>query len=200
MKNMNLYQSLKIIGPLLMIFFSGVCMADEAPSSVVYVQGGESTLTNGSDGMYVLTVQDVVPYIHVADGVRSHLEPVQLLPVFTYPINAALVLSDADGESVSLLKISNVTTLKDKKELTLKVSPLQYYEGQMLQSFAKESKGIDTFRDSKPNQTAIYFEMNQKPLVNGCSYPCPFGCFWSDADKSCWFYDETDTFVYCPMC
>lgn len=197
---MNRYQSFKLISLLLMILFTGVCMADEAPSSLVYVQGGESTITDGSDGMYVLTVQDVIPYIHVTDGVRSHLEPVQLLPVFTYPINAALVLSGADGESVSLLKISNATTLKDKKELTLKVTPLQYYDGQMLKSFANESKGIDTFKDGKHNETAIYFEMNQKPLVNSCSYPCPMGCFWSDADKSCWFYDETDTFIHCPIC
>jgi hypothetical protein len=183
-----------------MILFTGICMADEAPSSVVYVQGGESTFTNGSDGMYVLTVQDVIPYIHVTDGVRSHLEPVQLLPVFTYPINAALVLPDADGESVSLLMISNATILKDKKELTLKISPLQYYDGQMLKSFVNESKGIDTLMDGKHNQTAIYLEMNQKPLVNGCGYPCPFGCFWSEADKSCWFLDDTDSFTYCPGC
>lgn len=111
---MNGYVSLGFISLLLLILFAGVCIAEDAPGSVVYIQGGESIITHGSDGTYILNVQDVIPYIHVSDGVRSHLESVGFLPIFSYPINAAVVFSGADGESGSMLKISNVTVYKKK--------------------------------------------------------------------------------------
>ncbi|MFH0966703.1 MAG: hypothetical protein V1862_03345, partial [Methanobacteriota archaeon] len=49
----------------------------------VYIQGGASTVTNGSDGNMVITIQDVIPYFNLAYRDKSHLTPIEQLTKVT---------------------------------------------------------------------------------------------------------------------
>lgn len=143
---------------LLLVSLAGVCMAEKLPAAVVYIQGGESEITNGSDGMTMITMKDVVPYLHMSYGNKSYMMPVQFLSTFTYPLNTVVVFSGAEGESSSLVEISNLSLSDGNKTLTLQVIPLEFYEGERLKSFTSEKKSIVAYEGAKFMSTGIYVE------------------------------------------
>lgn len=74
-----------------MISLAGFSITEGAPGYVVYVQVKESSITNGSNGVYEIHVKDIFPYTHIAEGKKSHLIPVDILTNLTNPMNAARV-------------------------------------------------------------------------------------------------------------
>lgn len=72
-------------------FCTGFCSAAESSSAVIYIQGSDSAITNGSDGM-IITVKDVIPYFHITDGKESKLVPLESLTDITYPVQAVVNL------------------------------------------------------------------------------------------------------------
>ena len=67
---MNHHVLVGFICLFLLISLAGLCIADESPGYMVYVQGGESSITNGSGGVYMMTVKDIVPYFYLTNGVK----------------------------------------------------------------------------------------------------------------------------------
>ena len=84
-------------------------MADETPLYMIYIQGGEASITEETDGMVELTVRDVASHFHISEKEYGILIPVDTLPSFSYPLNAAVVFSDTLEESTSMIEISNLT-------------------------------------------------------------------------------------------
>ena len=168
------YVSWGFVCSLLLISGFGVCLAEEAPSNIGYVQAGESTITNGSDGMMVLTAKDIVPYFHFALGDKSQLIPIERLSGLTYPLNGALVFSGADNESVSLAEISSLSFSDGNRTLTLRAKPLKFYDGDVLKSFAGVRSGLNTGETGEFLTTGIYLEIIGSAPENGLISLCEF--------------------------
>ena len=134
---MNRSLLLGFISLFLLVSLAGYCVADKAPTYVIYVQGGESSITNGTNGAYVITVNDIVPYFHVTDGEKSVLLPIKSLRILTCPMSAALALSGTGNETTTLVQVANVSLSEGNKILTLQVNPLKFYEGEVFKSFVR---------------------------------------------------------------
>ena len=167
---MNYYLTFGFICSLLLVSLAGVTMATESPGYTLYIQGGESSITNGTDGMMLITVKDVVPYFHITDGNRSLLLPIEGLTNITYPLNTAAVFSGADGDYISLVEVSNLSLSEENKSLILQVKPLEFYEGTVLKSFANEKNELPLGKTGKFSSFGIYIETTQLPPANADSY------------------------------
>jgi hypothetical protein len=164
--DMNHFLSLGFISLFLLISLTGICIADEAPGYLVYIQGGETSIAKGSDGAYMITVKDIVPYFYITDGEQSRLLPVELLNRLTYPRNAALILSGADNETTVMVQVENMSQSDENRVLTLQAGPLEYYEGERLTSFYDKSQEINGFIDGQFARLGVYVEGVRLPLSN----------------------------------
>ena len=174
---MNRRLLLGFIGSILLISLAGICVADDAPSYQVYIQGGESSITNGSDEAYIITVKDITPYFHIADNEESNLIPVERLNNQASSLNAALVLAGDSDESVFMVRVINMSLSDGNKILTLKVEPLEYYDGVLLNLFNQKKQEIDLISDNLFIHTGVYLESMGEPLKNdnACTCVCSDG-------------------------
>lgn len=169
---------LGFISLLLLVSFGGFCVAEESPGYVVYVQGGEVSITNGTSGNMVVAIQDIIPYCHVQDSGKSYLVPVAGLTNSSLPLNAALVFYRVDGESTSLVRISNLSLSDENKVLTLQVTPLAYYEGSALKTFGTDKNELTGDMAGNNSRTGVYLEMTTSPSTNDDAEDVSFRCFW----------------------
>lgn len=135
----------------------------------MYIQGGESSFSSSPDGTISITVRDIIPYINVNDDNRSTLMPVTILSNLSSPKEAAFVFSEAGNESVSMVKISNLSLSADNTILTLQVTPEKYSEGTVFKSFAEKNVDLDTITGEKFNASGIYLALTAKCPVNSYS-------------------------------
>ena len=144
----------------------GICTAEENAGYVMYLQGGVSTLSEGSHGNMTLTIKDVIPFEVLEVCNRTIIEPMGTDSLYVLPLNAALVLNGKDGESVYLVKTVSWAYNADEKNLTLEIVPLEYYEGGKLTAFteAKEDLAIEKVGDML--NTGMYFEIQQETPEN----------------------------------
>jgi hypothetical protein len=175
---------------LLLISLTVVTMATEFPGYVLYIQGGESSITNGTDGMTVITVKEVVPYFHITDGNKSILLPVEGLTNITNPLNTAVVFSDADSDYISLVEVSDLSLSEGNTSLILQVKPLEFYDGKMLRGFANEKNELPIGKTSNFKSFGIYMETTQLPPANADSYKITF-INNSNIEKKPSVYEET---------
>ena len=174
-----------LMGGLLCLFLlvslAGFCIADEAPGYSVYIQGGESSMTEDADGLMLVTIQDVVPYICLEFEKGDRLLPISDVTIFQFPLNAALAFSGTDGDSVSLIQISNLSLSDDNKELTLQINPLEFYEGEMLKGYAHDAIAIEKISTETQKSIGVYLEVPAQTPSNirvGCYYEsnCIYKC------------------------
>ncbi|WP_146199639.1 hypothetical protein ACKUB1_12790 [Methanospirillum stamsii] len=182
---MNRYLSSGFICLFILVLLAGVCTADESPRYVIYVQGGESSIIHGSEGITDIIVKDIIPYAHFSDGKKSLLIPDKLLRYITCPVNAAVVFSGAGGESVSLIGISNLSLSYENKDLTLRVNPLGFYEGEALKSFASEKNELDAINVEKFETTGFYLEIIETGPENNNCLAQEIACLNADDMKAC---------------
>ena len=171
---MNRFLSVGFICSLLLVSLAGVCVADEAPSYLGYIQGGESSITNGSDGVTAIAVKDIVPYFNLADGEKNSLISVEFLTNLTYPMSAALILSDADNETIFMVQVVNMSMLDENNGIVFEVKPLLYYEGKHLKVFNEKRKALNSLFETQHARFAMYLEIDEKVPTN---LECPEG--WS---------------------
>ena len=170
------------ISVLLLVSLVGISLADESPSYIAYVQGGQSSITNSTNGSFVLTVKDLIPYFHLSYGKTGRLIPVEQLINLTYPMNAALVFSGADNETIFMVEVVKVVP-DANNVLTIQVKPLQYYEGEHLTSFNGKREGFEALKDSQYSRFAIYGEIvGIVPTNDFCEYE---GCRAPDVYHWC---------------
>ncbi len=77
----------------LRLSLAGFCVAEEAPKYSLYIQSGESSITEDSDGLIQITIQDVVTYIFSANGNKSPLLPIRSVSLYSFHMDVALVYS-----------------------------------------------------------------------------------------------------------
>jgi hypothetical protein len=166
---MNNHIRYLVICSLLLVSLTGLYIADEPPGYLVYIQGGKSSITNGSDKMMMITVKDIIPFFHITEGKMSSLIPVEQLTSLTYPMSAALVFSGVDNETTFMVKVANLSLTDGNNVLTLQVEPLQYYEGDYLKSFDSAIQGLEMLIGSQYSRSAIYIEATSRaPDNTGC--------------------------------
>lgn len=166
------YQGL--VFSLLLFLLTGFCVGDEQNPVVVYIQGKGSTVTEETNGTYVITIKDTIPYIHFEDNNKSSLEPIQALNLLPEPLNAAFVRSGDGTDKTSMMKVSNLTLSEDNKVLKLTIEPLEFYDGKVLKSFQDGSDEWDSNITEDAN-IGIYLELPAYvPVNNFCD--CPIGC------------------------
>jgi hypothetical protein len=154
-----------LISFILMVSLAGTCLAEDTPGYLLYLQGGESSVTNGSDGAQVVTIKDIIPYLYQKAENSGFLIPATQLVNTTTPLKAALIRSGTGNESVSLVEISNLSLSEKELTLTLKVGSPIFYEGELLKPFASESTGLVT-EISGVYTTGLYLEISGKTPDN----------------------------------
>ncbi len=172
---------------LLLFCLTGVSMADETPSYMVYIQGGEASITEETDGMVELTVRDVASHFHISEKEYGILIPVDTLTSFSYPLNAAVVFSDSLEESTSMVEISNLTLSEENNVLTLLGRPLEFYEGERLSALNRDTKDLLGTDLTAITCTGIFVELTGTSLENGCDMECIRRCQERYPESSsCW--------------
>lgn len=166
---MNLHLHYGIIGILLLIFLIGNSMAAESPADVIYIQGGESTIAEEGKETYLVTVKEIIPYLHITTGLNgtSSLTPIEMVDSLTYPLNAALVFSGEDNERSSMVEMVNLSLSDENKTLTMKIKPRPFSEGDSLPSFAQDGGDFSPDIGEKSKQIGIYLEIPSFPPTNG---------------------------------
>lgn len=147
-------------------FVAGVCFADQPPSIIVQIQGGESTIVNDTEGMAIITIKDVESTVNVTNGDESIDNSLDYLTGVQYPMNAALELSTTENTSFSMVSVANITISDDNTTITLRVTPLPFYEGAALSQFANMSVTLDTLSDTTFTGTRIHGEITMEPQSN----------------------------------
>lgn len=145
---------------------SGISFADQPPSIIVQITGGESTIADDTDGTAIITIKDIDSTVNLSDGDKSSEKSLDFLTVLQYPMNAALELSTAENKSVSMVIIANTTISDDNKTVTLRVTPLPFYEGGALSEFATKSVTLDELSDTTFTGTGIQGEITMEPMNN----------------------------------
>lgn len=156
----------------MLVSLAGICIAAESPTYIIYIQGGENFITDGSDGMMKIVVSDVVPYVYINMGEKSRLIPVGRLTSFTYPLTAAMVFSGTDNESTSMVMVSNLSLSEGNKTLTLDVTPLKYYDGEKLKFLANEQTELTARKNEALKKTQIYIETSVPLASNNIDDDC----------------------------
>jgi hypothetical protein len=144
----------------------GSCTAEENTDYITYVQGGVSSLAEGTNGTMVLTIADVIPYYNLEVVNRNFLMPLTTDSIYQLPLNAALVLNGADGEAVYLVKIKTWSFDSDKTVLALDVEPVEFYEGAVLKKFTDVKQDLSADKVGKELSTGLYLEFIEQPPSN----------------------------------
>ena len=157
---------------ILLFLLTGMCIAEESPADLFYFQGGASAITEEPIGTYVGIVQDIVPYLHIANGSQgtSTLTHIEVLDTISYPLNAALVFSGEDNEGSFMVEVSNLSFCLENKTLTFLIKPLEFYEGDVLKPFAHDNNELMIDVAEKSRSTGMYLEMFNYPPKNA-HYP-----------------------------
>lgn len=172
-----------LFGFLMVSLLPGACMAADSSGFVVYIQGGNSSLSEGSNGSSLLTVEDIVPYYYYSIANTSVLRPIDLFSRNDAPFTGAIVFSRTDGETVSLVEVANLSLSDGNRTLTVRVKPLEYYDGTTLESIVHDTTSLDTVKMENVVQTGIYIEMKKPVPENMRLSNC---CYYSDDGKHCY--------------
>jgi hypothetical protein len=165
------------IASFLLVLLAGVCIAEETPSSVLYMQGGENSVSNGTDGMVSITVKDIVPYFNIISGNTNNLIPVKTLANISEPMDAVLIFAGPDNKNVYLVQVSSMS-LSDDETLTLEVTPKKYYEGEALKSYATIDQTGDILNEKGMPNIGIYMEYIPAQQSNKRDDPDDYdGCY-----------------------
>ena len=155
---MKYLTSLGILGLVLIVVLGGFSSADESPAILAYIQGGASSVTEDQNGSMLLTIPDLVPYYHLSLMEKSLLMPIEALALQFVPVNAALVFNSPEGESVSLVEISDISVSDMNNTLKLQVKNLESYEGKALSGFTCSGTTL-TEQTANSTGTGIYLEI-----------------------------------------
>jgi hypothetical protein len=161
---------------LLLLCLAGICSAELSPSLIAQIQGGESSIVNGTDGIILINVRDVDPKVNITRDNERYENPVNFLINVSYPCAAVVEFYQAEKKSVSMVNITNTTVSDDNKTLTLQVTPLEFYEGISLQELAKKSLTLDQLFNQTFNETKIHYEIIEETPGNSHCDICKLMC------------------------
>lgn len=193
----------------LLVSLTGASLADSPSGFTIYVQGGESAIISDLNGTSVITIKDVVPYCYINQENTGELIPIQNFSYFSYPLQAALVISGEEKEHISMISVENLSLSDEKKILTLKVRPLEFYEGSGLNVFANNSPEPIMNTGEKVKNTGLYLEIidpTPTNFFNQCVDMSDMGCAGCMRECSRGGYDQNfcrsndGCLIYCKWC
>lgn len=164
-----------------LVYFSG---AAEPTGYLVYVQGGESNIVEGTDGMYEITVQDIIPFCTIIDEDEHFLAGTKHLVNESFPMDAALIMRGSDGKVASMVEIVNLSIDTKVNTITFRAHPLEYYSGELLKPFSSGKGELDAAIERKTNLTALYLEIMNTAPENYWSPP--FQCCYEGSQGQCY--------------
>lgn len=151
--------SIRLFGILLLISLSSVCIADSEEEYQLFVQGGESTITNEANNTYILTVQNIIPHFqYISDGLNN-LAPIQDLSATT-PKTAIVsfygVNHTTNKTSITSGEVTGISFSNDYTTLNLTLQPPQYFIRGGLEPSRTEEIGLDAVHPENNTKTRIY--------------------------------------------
>jgi len=177
---MNLFSFSGFFCVLILITLSDICGVSETPFTISYIQGGDSVITDGTDGMMEITVNNGVPNYYFTKEDHNVLLPINGFTKFPCPFYAAIIFSGNDNITISLIKVSNLSLSDDNKILTMAVTPLIYNdEGEGFSSFADKDVELSVRSSEGSKLTQIYVEtrLNQSENDYGCDCCVGWACY-----------------------
>lgn len=156
---MSSWFSIPLLGLLLLISLSSVCLADSEAKYQLFVQGGESTITNEANNTYILTVQNIIPYFqYISDGLNN-FAPIRDLSATT-PKKAIItfygVNQTTNKTSITSGEITGISFSDDYTTLNLTMQPPQYFIRGGLEPSWVEEIGLDAVHPENNTKTRIY--------------------------------------------
>ncbi len=124
---------------IIMMLFSGSVLANEEPVYLFYMQGAQSSITEGTNGTYALIVHDVIPYtsVRLSEADTRLLDSESLVGNITIPLSTAIVLGSPEDETTLLVQMQNMNYSKEANTLTADLVTQDYYDGSLLSDFAE---------------------------------------------------------------
>lgn len=180
---MNCFNIMKLFTIILLVFLVGFCNADETPMFLAEVQGGLGTIVSEEDGRFAVTIENYDRYFNTTDGNSTFSMPVEHLSTVLWPSYAAITFADENGESVSLVTVENLSLSEEENTLKLQVTPVSFYEGELLTAFAEDIDGLDSIQNQSFESTKVYFEITRQIPENE-QLCCP-GNHWLETDRCC---------------
>lgn len=153
--------------PIFLLFLVIVVNAVNISSDYAgYVQGGECSITNGTESHSIISMNDVIPYFYIEGNEQSSILPIEFLSYLSYPLDSVLVFSGKTNDSTFLVEISNLSFSNGNKVIELTVNPLKFYDGEALKPFIGERKQNLSDEEGKIISSRIYFEGTRNPVNN----------------------------------
>jgi len=181
---MNTYLRKGLCGLILLISVIGIVLGSESPGYTMYVQGEESSIARMTDGMYEITIQDVIPFSSIIDRDDFFLAPTKHLANETNPIHAVLILSGSETDVTSLVEISNLSVDTELSTMTFQAQPREFYSGELLKPFLNGKGDLDTETGKSTNLAALYIEIINPVAENKWSQP--FQCCFEGPQGQCY--------------
>lgn len=144
---------------VLLISLTGTCFAADSPGYLATLTGGESQIVNGTDGMMVITLDNPDQKVNITKEDNTSQISVGLLKYAVLPIDAIAVFSSPEMKTASIIKIENLSISDYNDNLTLKVKPLEYYDGEVLTSYVQDTVNLKELDENLFNSTGLYLEM-----------------------------------------
>ncbi|PWR76220.1 hypothetical protein ACKUB1_14210 [Methanospirillum stamsii] len=144
---------------VLLISLTGTCFAADSPGYLATLTGGESQIVNGTDGMMVITLDNPDQKVNITKEDNTSQISVGLLKYAVLPIDAITIFSSPEMKTASIVKIENLSISDNNDNLTLKVKPLDYYDGEVLTSYAQDTVNLKELDEKLFNSTGLYLEM-----------------------------------------
>lgn len=171
---MKIYLRNGLFGLLLLISTIGIVFGAEPSGYTVYVQGAESSIDRSSDGIYKITIQDVIPFSTIFEGDELFLFQTKHIVNETNPMNAVLILSGSEMELKSLIEISSISMDTEQNIITFLAHPLEFNSGELLKPFLNGMGDLDMATGKRANLTALYLEIIHPVAENKWNpqFPC----------------------------
>ena len=181
---MNHYRTIGLLGIILLISAAWISSAAESSNYIVYVQGGESSILDGEDGMYEITIHDIIPFCSIIDGDEYFLIETKNLANESYPINALLIGTGPDLELRTGAQISGLSIDEERQVMTLQVHPSKFSNGELLKPYSIKQGELETLIGQEISHTGLYLEL-QIPVAENYWAP-PVQCCYEGPQGRCY--------------
>jgi len=151
---------------LILIIFGSFGIADETPTTLAYIQGGNVSIINDTNGQQEIVIEDVIPYLFHGTCEKGILVPIHLLTGYQRPFNAFLTFFTDKIIGGTMVKVEDLSIDETTKKLSLTTEPLEYYEGTLLKSYVNEIHEITPEQGDTVIITKIHLELPQKTPNN----------------------------------
>ncbi len=134
--------------------------------------------------MMVISIENYAPYYNITEGNTTYSVPLEHLTTISWPLHAAILFTNDENKTVSLVTVANLSVSEEENILTLQVAPLPFYDGELLTTLAEEFVELDSMQGETFSNTGVYLEM-QRPKAESGQFCCKEGWELSENQYCC---------------